>query len=128
MENHKHMKISSAAMDLIVGYDWPGNVRELENCIERMVVMARRDIIAPEDVPLPVTWHRPMAPPDAHPPETDASSLPKTIADLERERLLAALRRCGGVQTRAAMVLGITPRQLGYKVRKYRIDPKSVLS
>jgi Nif-specific regulatory protein len=127
-ENHKHMKISSAAMDLIVGYDWPGNVRELENCIERMVVMARRDIVAPEDVPLPVAWHRPMALPDAHPPETDASSLPKTIADLERERLLAALRRCGGVQTRAATLLGITPRQLGYKVRKYRIDPKSVLS
>jgi Nif-specific regulatory protein len=128
VENHKHMKISSAAMDLIVGYDWPGNVRELENCIERMVVMARRDIVAPEDVPLPVSWHRPTALPDTHPPETDASSLPKTIADLERERLLAALRRCGGVQTRAATLLGITPRQLGYKVRKYRIDPKSVLS
>jgi Nif-specific regulatory protein len=127
-ENHKHMKISSAAMDLIVGYDWPGNVRELENCIERLVVMARHDIVAPEDVPLPVTWHQPTALPDAHPAEADASSLPKTIADLERERLLAALRRCGGVQTRAATLLGITPRQLGYKVRKYRIDPKSVLS
>jgi Nif-specific regulatory protein len=127
-ENHKRMKISSAAMDLIVGYDWPGNVRELENCIERMVVMAHRDIVAPEDVPLPVTWYQPTAPPDAHPPETGTSSLPKTIADLERERLLAALRRCGGVQTRAATLLGITPRQLGYKVRKYRIDPKSVLS
>jgi Nif-specific regulatory protein len=75
-----------------------------------------------------VTWHQPTALPDAHPAEADASSLPKTIADLERERLLAALRRCGGVQTRAATLLGITPRQLGYKVRKYRIDPKSVLS
>jgi Nif-specific regulatory protein len=127
-ENHKQLKISSAAMDLIVGYDWPGNVRELENCVERLVVMARRDIVAPEDVPLSVTWHRPTALPEASPPETDAASLPKTIAGLERERLLEALRRCGGVQTRAAALLGITPRQLGYKVRKYRIDPKSLLS
>ena len=52
-ENHKALKISSPAMDLIVGYDWPGNVRELENCIERMVVMARREIIAPRGRPPP---------------------------------------------------------------------------
>ena len=54
-ENRKALKISSPAMDLLVGYDWPGNVRELENCIERMVVMARREVIAPEDVPLPIS-------------------------------------------------------------------------
>ena len=50
-------------MDLIVGYNWPGNVRELENCIERMVVMARREIVAPEDVPLPVNIYAPAAAP-----------------------------------------------------------------
>jgi Nif-specific regulatory protein len=127
-ENHKHLKISSAAMDLIVGYDWPGNVRELENCVERMVVMARRDIIAPEEVPLPVSIHRPAAfvrPPLAG---SEVATLPREIADIERERLIEALQRCGGVQTRAATLLGITPRQLGYRLRKYHIDPHSVLS
>lgn len=124
-ENHKALKISSPAMDLIVGYDWPGNVRELENCIERMVVMARREIIAPEDVPLPINLHTPA--PRVSLPETSASTLPKAVADIERERLLEALRRSGGVQTRAASLLGITPRQLGYKLKKYHITPKMVL-
>ena len=126
-ENHKALKISSPAMDLIVGYDWPGNVRELENCIERMVVMARREIIAPEDVPLPVNIHMPTPPSRVLFPEPTTSTLPKAVADIERERLLEALRRSGGVQTRAAALLGITPRQLGYKLKKYHIAPKMVL-
>jgi Nif-specific regulatory protein len=127
-ENHKNLKISSAAMDLIVGYDWPGNVRELENCIERMVVMAWRDVIAPEEVPIPVSLHRSAAPDVTTTPEAGAPSLTRTIADLERKRLIEALQRSGGVQTRAAALLGITPRQLGYKAKKYHIDPKRVLS
>ena len=126
-ENRKALKISSPAMDLIVGYDWPGNVRELENCIERMVVMARREVVAPEDVPLPVNIHMPTPPPRVLFPEPTASTLPKAVADIERERLLEALRRSGGVQTRAAALLGITPRQLGYKLKKYHIAPKMVL-
>jgi Nif-specific regulatory protein len=127
-ENRKALKISSPAMDLIVGYDWPGNVRELENCIERMVVMARREIVAPEDVPLPINIHMPTPPPRMFFPEPTASTLPKAVADIERERLLEALRRSGGVQTRAAALLGITPRQLGYKLKKYHIAPKMVLN
>jgi Nif-specific regulatory protein len=132
-ENGKDLKISSAAMDLVVGYDWPGNVRELENCVERMVVMARREIIAPEDVPLPVNLTRPYAMPSAMPkaplpaPMPAAASLPGAVADIERQRVVEALQRCGGVQTRAASILGITPRQLGYRLKKYSIDPKQIL-
>ncbi len=136
-ENGKVLKISSAAMDLVVGYDWPGNVRELENCVERLVVMARREIIAPEDVPLPVNLTRPYTMPNAMPnampntlappPVPGAASLPGAVADIERQRVVEALQRCGGVQTRAASMLGITPRQLGYRLKKYSIDPKQIL-
>lgn len=129
-ENRKTLKISSAAMELIVEYDWPGNVRELENCVERMVVMARRDVIAPEDVPLPgggLYTPRPT-PALVLPPEPGPLALPKAVADIERERLLEALRRSGGVQTRAATLLGITPRQLGYKLKKYHIAARGVVS
>jgi Nif-specific regulatory protein len=126
-ENRKALKISSAAMDLIVGYDWPGNVRELENCIERMVVMTRREVIAPEDVPLPISLYTPTPAPRILFPEATAATLPKAVAEIERERLLEALRRSGGVQTRAAALLGITPRQLGYKLKKYHIAPRMVL-
>lgn len=126
-ENRKHLKISSAAMDLIVGYDWPGNVRELENCVERMVVMARHDILAPEEVPLPAHFLRPPTVPITTAPLPVVSSLPGAVADIERQRLMEALQRSGGVQTRAAALLGITPRQLGYRLKKYQIDPKHIL-
>ena len=134
-ENRRSLKISSPAMDLIVEYDWPGNVRELENCVERMVVMTRRDIVAPEDVPLSMSLSPapldPLAaaavPPASPPPETRSSTLPKAVAEIERERLIEALQTSGGVQTRAAMLLGITPRQLGYKLKKYRIAPKTLI-
>ena len=130
-ENRRSLKISSAAMDLIVEYDWPGNVRELENCVERMVVMTRRDIVAPEDVPLSTNPNpAPLSPVPATPvppPETRSSTLPKAVAEIERERLIEALQTSGGVQTRAAMLLGITPRQLGYKLKKYRIAPKTLI-
>jgi Nif-specific regulatory protein len=69
-----------------------------------------------------------MSLPTAAPVRSENSSLPKTIADIERDRLLEALQRCGGIQTRAAALLGLTPRQLGYKMRKYHIDPRRVLS
>jgi Nif-specific regulatory protein len=127
-ENRKGLKISSAAMDVIVEYDWPGNVRELENCVERMVVMARREVIAPEDVPLRGNLYRPATPAVLSPSEPSALTLPKAVADIERERLVDALRRSGGVQTRAAALLGITPRQLGYKLKKYHLIPKTMLS
>ena len=130
-ENRKNLKISSAAMDLIVGYDWPGNVRELENCVERMVVMTRREIVAPEDVPLSVgLGTAPLAAETAPQPlpfENRSATLPKAVAEIERERLVEALQTSGGVQTRAAMLLGITPRQLGYKLKKYRIAPKTLI-
>jgi Nif-specific regulatory protein len=126
-ENRKGLKISSAAMDVIVEYEWPGNVRELENCVERMVVMARRDVIAPEDVPIRGNLYRPAPSPMLALSEPSALTLPKAVADIERERLVDALRRSGGVQTRAAALLGITPRQLGYKLKKYHIVPKTML-
>ena len=130
-ENRRGLKISSPAMDLIVEYDWPGNVRELENCVERMVVMTRRDIVAPEDVPLSMNLNPapPAAVPAPSPPpaETRSSTLPRAVAEIERERLIEALQTSGGVQTRAAMLLGITPRQLGYKLKKYRIAPKALI-
>jgi Nif-specific regulatory protein len=56
-----------------------------------------------------------------------AASLPGAVADIERQRVVEALQRCGGVQTRAASILGITPRQLGYRLKKYGIDPKQIL-
>jgi two-component system response regulator HydG len=50
--NSKHIKgFEPRAMDLLMRYNWPGNVRELQNVLERAVIMARGDIITPEEFP-----------------------------------------------------------------------------
>jgi Nif-specific regulatory protein len=123
-ENGKRVKLSSAAMDLIMGYSWPGNVRELENCLERMVVMAEREVISPEEVPLPYGHFTSL--PSALPsplPQEEAPPLTQTqtLEELERKGIEDALKRCGGVQAQAARLLGITQRQIGYKIKKFGI-------
>ncbi len=52
---------------------------------------------------------------------TEQPTLAEEVEALERRRIIDALHDCGYVQAKAARVLGITPRQLGYKVRKYDI-------
>jgi Nif-specific regulatory protein len=120
-ENGKMVKVSAAAMDLLMEYEWPGNVRELENCIERMVVMAQRDLVAPEEVPIPINPFAPQPPPSPRWP--GALPGPRSLEEVAREQIHLALKQCGGVQSRAATLLGLTPRQLGYRLRKYGIGP-----
>jgi Nif-specific regulatory protein len=128
-ENNRRVRITGRALQAMLNYDWPGNVRELENCIERMVVMSRRRLVLPEDLPLPVA---PADGPKARPARPSAARSPgvagrspapglSTLRDMEREQIIQALARAGGVQARAAALLEITPRQLGYRLRKYGI-------
>ncbi len=120
-ENGKRVKISAPAMDLIMGYPWPGNVRELENCIERMVVMAERDVISPEEVPLPY-GHLSSLPAASLTSQEEAPPLTESLEELERKRIEQALRKAGNVQAKAARLLGITQRQIGYKIKKLGIS------
>ena len=46
------------------------------------------------------------------------------VQQLELRQIIQALKDAGGVQQRASRILGITPRQLGYRIRKYNIDPR----
>jgi Nif-specific regulatory protein len=107
----------------MVGHGWPGNVRELENCVERVVIMTRETVIDAEELKKhlklllrsdPVGASH-VAPPHDH-------SLPGNVRTIEREQISEALRQCGGVQAKAAKLLGLTPRQIGYKIRKYNIE------
>ncbi len=103
------------ARDALLRYDYPGNVRELENLIERAVVLTRDEVIGARDLPLSL---------DAPAPEDDApAGLVATVEGLERRMIRDALGRAGGVQTRAAELLGISERVLRYKLRKYGLTP-----
>jgi Nif-specific regulatory protein len=121
LENQKRVRLSPELRDLMRRYDWPGNIRELQNCIERIVVLAEEEFVGLKEIPSPIQAYfqdmRQVASSRA------AGSLKDNLATLERERILAALEKSAWVQAKAARLLGITPRQIAYKIMKYRLQP-----
>ena len=101
---------------MLVKYDYPGNVRELENIVQRASALARTSLIGTTDLPGYVAGLH------SEPPDNEPTSLPARVAQLERRMILDALERTGGVQTRAAALLGISERHLRYKLRKHGLE------
>lgn len=117
-ENEKSLTITPEVLNIFISYDWPGNVRELENTIERLVVMSRGSIVSPADLPMNIreqTFKARYA-------VQIKDALPSTIEDIERTKILEALKKTGGIQAKAARLLGLTARQIGYKMKKYNIQ------
>jgi len=117
MKNHKKkVTIIDDAMDKLMKYPWPGNVREMENTIERIVLMGDEDGIGASDMLLLLPALKSQNLVDEY------KAIPmenKTLDELERDAVIKALKDCDGNQSRAAKMLGITVRQIGYKVKKY---------
>lgn len=111
-ENNKTAKISSAALNVLLDYLWPGNVRELENAIERLVVMTRGATIKTSELPSAM-----YTAPDRM--LSVRGPLKAAMEETESVRILDALEKTGWIQAKAAKLLGITPRQIGYKILKY---------
>lgn len=120
--SEKHGKkvksVSREAMERLLHHDYPGNVRELENIMERAVIMAEDEIIRLEDLP-PYLKTKPA---EITLSTYDDLPLPEAVALLERTRIKEALKKSGGVKTKAAEMLGISERVLRYKLEKYGID------
>ncbi len=114
-ENNKTVRITPEVLNIFMEYDWPGNVRELENTIERLVVMSAGNVISIQDIPLNIRDQ------SAKSRYAVKDALPSTIADIEKTNIVEALKKTGWVQAKAARLLGITPRQIGYKIRIYSI-------
>jgi DNA-binding NtrC family response regulator len=102
---------SPEALAKLRRHRWPGNVRELENVIERAVVLCDAPRIEARHLPPHLA---PSAPRDAPPAIPGA-----TIAELERYAILKTLEACRGSTSRAAAVLGVSPRKVQYKLREY---------
>jgi Nif-specific regulatory protein len=117
-ENGKEIRrITTPAIDMLVGYHWPGNVRELENCIERAVLLC--DEAAVHSYHLPPT----LQTADASQSAVDLT-LEEAVRHFETDLIVDALKVTRGNIRKAAQRLSSTPRILGYKVHKYGIDPR----
>ena len=108
---------SREAMDALMRHAYPGNVRELQNIVERAVVMARDNTITTRDLPPELQHAEAAVLPEGH-------TLTDRVEQLERQAIAEALARAGGVQSRAAALLGLTERNLRYKLKKYGIKNK----
>jgi len=126
MENAKEVQyVSDAAMEYLMDYAWPGNIRELENVIERAVILCKSDTLEPGLFPIPgqkghpaaITLKSSEAPLSRE--EEVSGNLPSAVERLERRMIQDALQKTGGNQRKAAKILGVTERILGYKVKNY---------
>ena len=131
--NEKSLRMSREFLDFLTEYDWPGNVRELQNLVERLVILAASEVLRVEDLPdymlHPERGSIPPALRPAVPPASGPESQPyhqpqvrKSLRDLEREEVESALIRNGWVQSRAARELGLTQRQMGYRIKKFALQ------
>jgi two-component system response regulator AtoC len=130
--------LSEDAKQWLTAHDWPGNIRELRNACERAVLLATGALIErhhlttiddPANRPTDQRARRhPTIPPPfgvAAPSAPSAADMPTqvraTVAELEKQRILEALDRCAGNQTRAAEMLGVSRRTLINRLDEYGI-------
>lgn len=109
--------LSPEAMRLFMSYSWPGNVRELRSALEYAFVIAEKGLIGPDH--LPQTLISGGGPGSLH----HAGS---QTGREERDRLAEALRLCGGNQSEAARMLGISRVTVWNRVKRYGIDPRAM--
>jgi len=113
----RNLSLSKESVDLLIKYNFPGNVRELENIIERAVVLSRNDVITMNDLPNVVKGFK-----AEKEIVTDAkSNFIEQVEELEKKLIYDALNKANGNQSLAGRILGITERNLRYKMQKYDI-------
>jgi Nif-specific regulatory protein len=121
-EYNKHLKLTDSALKALMSYRWPGNVREMENLVERLAILTESGKIDAEDLP-PHIFNE--APKKIKPKMSVAPPRACSLEEVEKEAILAALESNEWVQSRAAKELGLTVRQLGYRIKKLELK-KSV--
>ncbi|MFN3918748.1 MAG: nif-specific transcriptional activator NifA [Methylohalobius sp.] len=115
----RKLSITDSAVRLLMCHNWPGNVRELENTLERAAILCQGEVID-RDAILESGIEEGLKP-----------SLPQ-VSDLsdpelsERERVIAALEQAGWVQAKAARLLGMTPRQIAYRISTLKIQVRKI--
>ena len=110
LKDGKH-RLAPATERVLMAYDWPGNVRELRNAMERAGIMADGNLVLPKDLPPQLQ--------DAAPTAKSGSVLVGDMREIQRRAILEAVEKTGGNKTRAAALLGISRRNLIYKLREY---------
>jgi len=113
--------ISGEAMQYLIVYDWPGNIRELENVIEHAVALEQARVILPDSLPEPIRCGTPKSTAGVVGLPDSGFDLEEHVQGIERDYIAQALQKAGGVQVRAAELLGMTFRSFRYYAKKYNL-------
>ncbi len=114
-------RFSPAVTEGLERYPWPGNVRELRNAMERAALLSRGGVVLPEHLPGRVRPAETGAPPPL-------GGDPQRLEEIERDAILATLKRLDYNRTETAKALAISRRALTYKIQRLRelgfpVDP-----
>jgi two-component system NtrC family response regulator len=104
--------VTGESMQLLISHAWPGNVRQLRNLIERMVITVEGPVIHAADLPEEIRSASPA----------EAFSLTAAVEHAEREAIQWALSQCDGHRERTAKLLGISVRNLHYRMNRYGLQ------
>jgi two-component system response regulator PilR (NtrC family) len=113
------LRFSDEALRLLSEFSFPGNVRQLQNIVERAATLADGDLMQPETLPPALRGERERRLDETQPALPPGFSLDRYMDEAERRYLLEALRRAGGVKTRAAELLGLSFRVFRYRLAKH---------
>jgi two-component system response regulator PilR (NtrC family) len=111
-ENASKVRIDAQALAALQSYPFPGNVRELENILERALALCEEELIGVEDLQLPEITRSAQESP---------ASLGEMTQNLEKEQIASALEDNRWNQSATARALGITLRQLRYRIDKLKL-------
>ncbi|MFC1834482.1 helix-turn-helix domain-containing protein [Thermodesulfobacteriota bacterium] len=117
------MEFTDEAIQALKSHRWPGNVRELENLIERLAILWEGGPIGYSQIVQYMT--QPAVAegvPGSVSQDLPSHGVDDSLQEVEKRRLIRALEKNNWIQTRAAKELGISLRQIGYKIRNHRLD------
>ena len=118
VDRKKVTGITPEALGILQYYDWPGNVRELRNCIESMVVLAKKPILNEDDIPAEIRRLQTDIPVFSSPDSLN-------IKTMEKELIRGAIAQESGNKKRAAEQLGISRRTLYRKMEEYGLKSQN---
>jgi two-component system NtrC family response regulator len=106
-------ELSKDAIDWLINQPWPGNVRELKNILERTLLLAKGEVINPDD------FLSALKPGQA---SATLSLTNGTLDEMEKQMIINAIEECGGNLTRSSEKLGISRATLYRKMERHGIQ------
>jgi DNA-binding NtrC family response regulator len=113
--------LSPDAFQVLMSYDWPGNVRELEHVIEGAVALSHSDVVEPKDLWMNVALSTPPSPTEVQSQVPAEDNFIK-IEELEKLYIERTLKHHRWNRVKTAASLGITPKTLYLKIKRYKIQ------